>query len=834
MAYAVDTSKRTNAEIRNEWQRLKPSYRGDPFVVAPQITAPHAPGSLADGHAVDALGTINFARYLAGLPADVTLDAKLNETSQYGAVLLATSDFSHTPKQPAGMSKEFYERGYDSTSKSNIGWASSSSYTVADFERLCLADADPNNVQVVGHRRWLLNPAMQKTGVGYARNNSVGKGFFTTYALNVSRTQAVDYDYIAWPSAGPFPKEFLTSSTPWSITLNPARYRWGKSGHTVTLVRVSDGSSWSFNANDTTAAGKEFNAKYFSADFGGYGIANAFIFRPHPAVTYAPGDEFVVTLSGGIYEKDTGKPTTVSYATRIMSLEGVDGVKLDIAAPTSRSDAVATYISVPATITITATAEAGGSGVAALYYRIDGGTTQTVIPAGNLPAYTVTKTVALSKKGTRTLEFWAADNAGNVESPRNVVTFKIISTSNPGSDDMPITMTVKDRHSKGAHGAEGYSASDIVSCIECHSTKGYTGCTHAGCHRVATTRDLMPGEGAPANHAYLTDYDCGDCHGIKDDLPPKGTIERISGADRFTTAIEVSKANFTSADAVIIATGMNYADALSASALAGSEKVPLLLTGSDALSPGVLQEVKRLGATKAYIMGSTAAVSDAVGGSLLGAKLQVERIAGADRYQTSAAIAQKIAALEGRSFAKSAFLARGDNFADGLAVSPLAYKSKIPVILTRPTELSVPAAGAIQGLGITDVTILGSDAAVAGSVEAAVKGLSTSPTVRRVAGADRYRTAQEIAKRTLDNSSDTEGFIGVATGLNFPDALAGGVAAGERGGILVLTAPEALSVNWASYLPGAYRGAKSDIQVYGGSSAVSDNAMDALRDLLLH
>ncbi|MCL2503105.1 MAG: cell wall-binding repeat-containing protein [Coriobacteriia bacterium] len=314
---------------------------------------------------------------------------------------------------------------------------------------------------------------------------------------------------------------------------------------------------------------------------------------------------------------------------------------------------------------------------------------------------------------------------------------------------------------------------------------------------------------------------------------PTTRITRVFGADRFATAIEVSKRNFEGSEAVIIATGMNYADALSASALAGSEKAPLLLTRPDALSPGVLAEIERLGAERAYIMGSPAAVSNAVESALTGAKLQVERIAGTDRYGTSAAIADKVAELEGPSFAKKAFLARGDNFADGLAVSPLAYRNKMPVILTRPAELPSPAANAVLGLGITDVAILGSTAAVASDVELAVRNLGTSPTVRRVAGATRYETAQKIAEHAFTNSLATKGFIGVATGTNFPDALAGGAATGERGGILVLTASDALSANWVTYLPDTYGSTKPNIQIYGGENVVSGNVMGKLEDLLL-
>ncbi|MCL2504202.1 MAG: cell wall-binding repeat-containing protein, partial [Coriobacteriia bacterium] len=96
-----------------------------------------------------------------------------------------------------------------------------------------------------------------------------------------------------------------------------------------------------------------------------------------------------------------------------------------------------------------------------------------------------------------------------------------------------------------------------------------------------------------------------------------------------------------------------------------------------------------------------------------------------------------------------------------------------------------------------------------------------------------YETAEAIARHALDNSLATKGFIGVATGSNFPDALAGGAAAGARGGILVLTAPGALSANWEAYLPGAYAGARPDIQLYGGANVLSDAVMNTLKTMLV-
>ncbi|MCL2504314.1 MAG: cell wall-binding repeat-containing protein, partial [Coriobacteriia bacterium] len=126
----------------------------------------------------------------------------------------------------------------------------------------------------------------------------------------------------------------------------------------------------------------------------------------------------------------------------------------------------------------------------------------------------------------------------------------------------------------------------------------------------------------------------------------------------------------------------------------------------------------------------------------------------------------------------------------------------------------------------------GSDAAVSSGAEDAVKALGTRPTVRRISGATRYGTAQEIAAYAFENSLATKGFIGIATGADFPDALAGGVATGRRGGILVITAPDAPLRDWATCLSDACAIAKPDVQIYGGSNVVPDSVMDRLHELL--
>jgi len=318
--WTVNTTNRTEAEIRAQWLAMQPTYSGTPYVTTPSWTSPYVAGTLNASFAADGLKMINFGRYLAGLPYDVTIDSSRATIAQYGAVLMAADgtighDADTLPK-PSGMTTDFYNTALSSVGSSNVGRGYSDSES---FQRGCLADANSANLAAVGHRRWLLNPAMRVTAIGFANN------YHTTYAFDRSRTDTVSYSAITWPAAGYFPVEFFSAATPWSITLNPAVYDWNTSGQTVKLKRISDGKTWTFNASDYTASPSS-SAEFFSANFTGYGVANAFIFRPvcsgTDSISYSPGDVFEVTLSGGIFLEGTTTPATVTYRTTFMSLAG--------------------------------------------------------------------------------------------------------------------------------------------------------------------------------------------------------------------------------------------------------------------------------------------------------------------------------------------------------------------------------------------------------------------------------------------------------------------------------------------------------------------------------
>lgn len=303
---------------------------------------------------------------------------------------------------------------------------------------------------------------------------------------------------------------------------------------------------------------------------------------------------------------------------------------------------------------------------------------------------------------------------------------------------------------------------------------------------------------------------------------------RVAGADRYATAVQASKANFAGgASTVILATGADYPDALAASGLAGSYAAPLLLTTRGALPTTVRDEIKRLRATKVIIVGGTGAVSDGVKRAVDAIPgVSVERIAGANRYATAAAIAARVKTRAGSAFSKKAFVVTGTSFADALAVSPAAYAKKIPILLTQPTVATQATVNAIDSLGIQSVVIAGGTGAVSDGVKSRL-GVPAA----RVSGADRYATSAAVAAYCATKGWVGFKFVGLATGAGFPDALGGGVSTGRNGGVLLLTQPGTLP-SAAKAKISANRSAIRWVQIYGGTGAVAEPVIKTLCDQL--
>ena len=164
----------------------------------------------------------------------------------------------------------------------------------------------------------------------------------------------------------------------------------------------------------------------------------------------------------------------------------------------------------------------------------------------------------------------------------------------------------------------------------------------------------------------------------------------------------------------------------------------------------------------------------------------VFRIQGPDRVATAIDASQFLFG-EAPFGAEAVVLARSDLFPDALAGVPLAAASFGPLLITPPTQLDSRVAAEIQRILPLDrpVYLLGGTGALSQAVEDQVKALGYT-TVTRLAGPDRFATALAIALQVEQVLGGPPFVVLVATGRNFPDALAAGAAAGF-GGVVVLS-----------------------------------------------
>ena len=302
------------------------------------------------------------------------------------------------------------------------------------------------------------------------------------------------------------------------------------------------------------------------------------------------------------------------------------------------------------------------------------------------------------------------------------------------------------------------------------------------------------------------------------------SVTRVAGEDRVATAVALSEQAWPAGSRIaLVARSDVAADALAATGLAGARRAPLLLTAPGRLDPRVADELARLDPDRVLLVGDVDALARAVAQGVRRAGFDVRRIAGPGRYATAAAGAEAIA---GGSGPAHAFLVRGDDPADGMAVAGLAAFLGEPILLTRPDRLPKPTADALRGLGVEAVTLVGDAGALPGGIERELAALGVSVR-QRLAGEDRYATSVAVFERSL-HAGLSEGAPLLANGGNFPGALTAGPAAAALGQALLL-----VDGSGANLQPTVERlFADSPIiarpQVVGGPSAVRQTTSEAV------
>jgi hypothetical protein len=234
-------------------------------------------------------------------------------------------------------------------------------------------------------------------------------------------------------------------------------------------------------------------------------------------------------------------------------------------------------------------------------------------------------------------------------------------------------------------------------------------------------------------------------------------------------------------------------------------------------SDSVLEGAACASTTRCFAVGSYRSSSG--GGSLVlavafqspASSIPLTRVAGSNRDLTSVEASE--AAFPAAGSAKAVVVASDADFPDALSGTPLAVAKDAPLLLTTPSSLDPAVAKEIERVAPSGSTVylLGGTAALSSTVEDQVAALGDDPV--RLAGQTRFGTAVAVAQALGEPSN-----VLLATGLDFPDGLAAGVAAAHLGAAVLLTNGTEQAPETAAYLE-AHPGS---VLAVGGPACAAD------------
>jgi len=310
----------------------------------------------------------------------------------------------------------------------------------------------------------------------------------------------------------------------------------------------------------------------------------------------------------------------------------------------------------------------------------------------------------------------------------------------------------------------------------------------------------------------------------------QGTVTRIAGSDRIDTVNRIALAGWPhGTETVIITRADNFPDALAGVPLAKKHAAPILITNSDELDLGVIDTLNTLKPTTAIILGGEGAISQTVETQLretLHWTEDIQRIAGKDRFETAALIAQQ--------FPKEGIVAvaTGMDFPDALSMASAAAGAGIPLLLTATDKLPEVTIQTLQELQPKGIYLAGGEGAISATVVETLSEVSgiASEDIIRLHGNSRYETSVKIAEKF----SPEAGGLYLATGQDFTDPLAAGALAAVKNGSLMLIPPSGFSIDSPIEKYLVKQPPTTDVTIIGGPSIITDYTVLQIKYLLRH
>ena len=210
---------------------------------------------------------------------------------------------------------------------------------------------------------------------------------------------------------------------------------------------------------------------------------------------------------------------------------------------------------------------------------------------------------------------------------------------------------------------------------------------------------------------------------------------------------------------------------------------PILLIRKNSIPQESINEIKRLGAKNALLVGGENVISSNLYNELKAQGINnIQRIAGIDRYETSLEIAKYID--KNYYDVDKVVISNGLTEADAMSIAAISGRERMPIILSRPKELNINSYNWLKGENLSNAYIIGGKIAISDAVLEKIDSITNSDVRgNRIGGSDRYETNAMVIRTFNNNNIDK---IYLSKGLTLVDALTAAPIAANKNGTIVL------------------------------------------------
>lgn len=306
-----------------------------------------------------------------------------------------------------------------------------------------------------------------------------------------------------------------------------------------------------------------------------------------------------------------------------------------------------------------------------------------------------------------------------------------------------------------------------------------------------------------------------------------GQVTQIGGKTSYDTAAQVATTNWTSSDNVILVSGEGYADSISSAVLSKQLNAPILLTESKTLNSSAKNAIDELNPKNIYIIGGTGSISQSIRDQLKGSNYNIIELGGENRYDTNAAVAQKLVELGVDPSA--VMMVGGNGFADALSAASVAAAKDEILLLGNDDETAMKSVMNFVKQRGSKVTVVGTIYTVGDKVYKDINAIS-----RIQGGSDRFDTNIKVLNSFKDSLNSNKIYIANANGDRYQDALISASLAGINEAPLVLISgdEDSQTQNALDYIKN--NSAKSsDLNLISETGIVSDNTISKINSAVL-